>query len=78
MRTGRVVIEGEQAMKLVKIRAVTVGRKRALGIAGEGQGVDSEGDGVMQGLYSEEQTELYRPPPVVNVCRSDGSEGEPC
>ena len=31
-----------------------------------GEGPASE-KGVMQGLYAEHQTELYKPPPVVNV-----------
>lgn len=65
MRTGRIVAEGEQAMKWVKVRAVTLGRRRAIGIAGEDNLV--EGEGAMQGLYAESQTELYRPPPVTNV-----------
>jgi xeroderma pigmentosum group C-complementing protein len=69
MRTGRIVAEGEQAMKLVKVRAVTLGRRRAIGIAGEdAQVVNAEGgEGAMQGMYAESQTVLYRPPPVTNV-----------
>ncbi|KAF8526095.1 hypothetical protein JB92DRAFT_2873311 [Gautieria morchelliformis] len=67
MRTGRIVAEGEQAMKLVKVRAVTLGRRRAIGVAGEdAQVVNAEEEGAMQGLYAESQTVLYRPPPVTN------------
>lgn len=79
MRQGRKVREGCQPMKWVKQNAVTVNKKRAiemamserhdrLAVAGEdsGAGFSSEKD-VMQGLYSEGQTELYVPNPVINV-----------
>ncbi|KAF8527521.1 hypothetical protein BU17DRAFT_81725 [Hysterangium stoloniferum] len=69
MRSGRVVTEGEQPMKFVKVRAVTINRRRAIGIAGEDEpvtAVSGKGEGVMQGLYAEHQTEIYHPPPVVN------------
>ena len=73
MRTGRVVAEGEQAMKSVKVRAVTLGRRRTIGLAGDdGNAMNREGEGAMQGLYAESQTVLYRPPPVTNVS-SDSS-----
>lgn len=68
MRSGRVVVEGEQPLKWVKVRAVTLGRRRALGIAGEAShATHTEGDGATQGLYAESQTEIYHPPPVTNV-----------
>lgn len=67
MRIGRVVAEGEQPMKSVKVRAVTLGRRRTISIAGqEGYSTNAE-DGAMQGLYSKSQTVLYRPPPVIDV-----------
>ncbi|KAI0087722.1 hypothetical protein BDY19DRAFT_892387 [Irpex rosettiformis] len=78
MRQGRKVREGCQPMKWVKQNAVTVNKKRAiemamadrsdgLAVAGgdQGAGFSSEPD-VMQGMYSESQTELYRPDPVIN------------
>ncbi|KAH9931640.1 Rad4-domain-containing protein [Epithele typhae] len=103
MRQGRTVVIGAQPLKMVKQRAVTVNRKRAIEAALEEQRerkpsgssaaraevVDEDGtlavsidgvtdvaslpgdgfgseDGVMQGLYAKHQTELYRPPPVVD------------
>ncbi|KAF8587586.1 Rad4-domain-containing protein [Ramaria rubella] len=67
MRTGRVVVEGQQAMKFVKVRAVTIRRKRAIEIAGDdSHEANGQGESAMQGLYAESQTELYRPPPVTN------------
>ncbi|KAI0755109.1 hypothetical protein C8Q80DRAFT_1143071 [Daedaleopsis nitida] len=44
------------------------------GLATAGEGFASE-DGVMQGLYAENQTELYTPPPVVNVSGPLALEG---
>ena len=41
-----------------------LGRDDGLAVAGEGFAAE---DGVMQGLYAEHQTELYRPPPIVDV-----------
>ena len=61
MRTGRKVSEGCQPMKLVKQRAMTINRKRAIELA------QQDGEESMQGLYAESQTELYRPDPIVNV-----------
>ena len=67
-------------MKWVKQRAMTVNKQRAiemalsqrrdrgLQVAGENGEEDfATEDGVMQGLYAEHQTELYRPDPVVDV-----------
>ncbi|EPS96506.1 hypothetical protein FOMPIDRAFT_1053153 [Fomitopsis schrenkii] len=81
MRQGRKVKEGAQPMKWVKQRAMTVNKQRAiemalsekrdrdLQVAGEngegGEGFATE-DGIMQGLYAERQTELYRPDPVID------------
>jgi len=79
MRQGRKVVEGAQPMKWVKQRAMTVNKQRAIEMTladrrdrarqdpqAEGEGFASE-EGVMQGLYAERQTELYRPDPVVDV-----------
>lgn len=65
MRSGRRVKEGAQPMKWVKQHAVTVHKRRALEVAGEG------GDVPMQGLYARAQTEMYRAPPVVDVSEPD-------
>ncbi|KAI0688320.1 hypothetical protein BC835DRAFT_1373054 [Cytidiella melzeri] len=79
MRQGRKVREGCQPMKWVKQHAVTVNKKRAiemamadrngdgLAVAGEdqGPGFSSEKD-VMQAMYAENQTELYRPDPILD------------
>jgi len=54
-------------MKMIKVRATTIGKQRALGIAGESASGTVGGGEVMQGMYSFAQTEVYRPPPVVNV-----------
>ena len=62
MRSGRKVSEGCEPMKFVKQRAMTINRKRAIELA------QQEGEESMQGLYSESQTELYRPDPVIDVC----------
>lgn len=66
IRHGRVVREGEQPLKYVKQRAATINRKRELEIRAETEGANS-GSAVMQGLYAEEQTEAYVPPPVIDV-----------
>ena len=78
MRQGRKIREGCQPLKWVKQRASTVNRKREIEMALErgreerqrageqssGVGEDSE---MLQGLYAENQTELYRPKPIVDV-----------
>jgi xeroderma pigmentosum group C-complementing protein len=62
MREGRRVREGEQPLKLVKQRAVTLQRRRVMELAQlEGQ------EPAQQGLYARWQTELVVPPPVVDV-----------
>jgi len=66
MRHGRVVRVGEQPLKYVKQRAATLNRRRELETRANAEGADG-GNGVMQGLYAERQTERYVPPPVVDV-----------
>ncbi|KZT18608.1 Rad4-domain-containing protein, partial [Neolentinus lepideus HHB14362 ss-1] len=75
MRRGRAVKAGEQPLKTVKIKASTITRRREVELFAGG-GADKGGkrakgrtlgeEGIMQGLYGEFQTEVYRPPPVVN------------
>lgn len=61
MREGRTIRDGEQPLKTVKQRAVTVNRRRAQEMAmQDGQ------EPLMQGLYARNQTELVIPPPIVN------------
>lgn len=77
MRSGRKIREGCQAMKWVKQRASTVNRRREIEMTLEREreereraGQSSSGIGeeeVLQGLYSESQTELYVPQPITNV-----------
>ncbi|KAI5854252.1 hypothetical protein BZA05DRAFT_393668 [Tricharina praecox] len=57
-REGRTVKVGEQPLKMVKRRAVTLARKREI------EEKQREGETAMQGLYAEFQTELYIPPPI--------------
>lgn len=66
MRSGRVVRAGEQPLKYVKQRAVTLTRRRELEFRAGGEGAHGSGE-VMQGLYAERQTERYIPPPVIDV-----------
>ncbi|KAG8958742.1 hypothetical protein FRC00_002338 [Tulasnella sp. 408] len=67
---GREVKNGEQPMKMVKIRASTVRRKREVEVAmmemADRGGGSSDENGVMQGLYAEWQTKFYEPPPVID------------
>jgi len=75
MRSGRVVRAGCQPMKLVKMRAATVGKLREIELAEEmrrgaekaGEGASGEQEEVMQGMYAESQTELYVPEPIIDV-----------
>ena len=62
MREGRKIREGEQALKMVKQRAVTINKRRAQEMAQQ-EGLEP----VMQGLYSASQTELVIPPPIIDV-----------
>ncbi|KAG6329066.1 hypothetical protein ID866_10023 [Astraeus odoratus] len=67
MRQGRVICPGCQPMKMVKQRAVTIGRQREIELALERSQAEGRNDGegdVMQGLYAFSQTELYKPPPI--------------
>lgn len=73
MRQGRKIREGCQPLKWVKQRASTINRKREIEMAmerereergGAGMGEESE---MLQGLYAENQTELYTPKPIVDV-----------
>ncbi|TGZ82600.1 Rad4-domain-containing protein [Ascodesmis nigricans] len=59
-KEGRRIKVGEQPLKEVKRRAVTLRRKR------EVEEKAREGETVVQGLYSFEQTELNIPPPITN------------
>ncbi|KAL7271118.1 hypothetical protein RUND412_006147 [Rhizina undulata] len=59
-KEGRVIKEGVQPLKQVKRRAATLTRRREI------EEKQREGEIVMQGLYSLEQTELYIPPPIIN------------
>lgn len=65
MRMGRKVREGCQALKWVKQRAVTIHKRRAL------EAAQQDGEEALQGLYSENQTELYRPAPIIDVSLRD-------
>ena len=75
---GRMVKEGVQALKFVKVRAGTVNKMRELEVLKEGlreaggeerQNDHDHGTGgeVMQGLYARFQTEPYVPDPIVDV-----------
>jgi hypothetical protein len=62
MRIGRQVKAGQEPLKWVKQRAVTLDRRRAQELANQ------EGkDPIQQGLYAEWQTEVFRPPPIQDV-----------
>lgn len=64
-RVGRVIRDNVIPMKWVKARTVTINKKRAENLAMmDGEAPDE------QPLYAEEQTELYVPPPVVDVSGS--------
>jgi xeroderma pigmentosum group C-complementing protein len=70
MRQGYKIKEAAQPMKMIKLRAVTINKRRAVEMAlAEQSGDNGEGNegGLMQGLYAKNQTELYIPPPVVDV-----------
>jgi xeroderma pigmentosum group C-complementing protein len=62
MRQGRVLRTGVQPLKEAKARASTVRKKRELEMRREEEGGD-----VMVGMYAHWQTDLYTPPPVVDV-----------
>ncbi|MCO5549594.1 hypothetical protein L7F22_003066 [Adiantum nelumboides] len=58
---GRVIKEGEEALKWVKSRGYTLANKRAEEEARQ-QGMD----GLQEGLYAPFQTEVYTAPPIVD------------
>ncbi|KAH9876770.1 hypothetical protein IAQ61_002130 [Plenodomus lingam] len=60
-KEGRAIRQGEQPLKFVKMRAVTVARKREIE---ERERV--EGGKVQQGLYSKSQTDWIIPDPIVD------------
>lgn len=67
---GRMIKEGSQPLKMVKIRAGTINRMRELEVRKDElkEAGDSGNIGeTMQGLYSRSQTEPYKPDPVVDV-----------
>lgn len=62
MRIGRTVKIGQDPLKWVKQRAVTIQKRRAQELA-----IQEQGEPIQQGLYAEYQTELYYPPPIKDV-----------
>jgi hypothetical protein len=62
MRFGRKVKAKQEPMKWVKQRAVTLNKRRQQELA-KAEG----GEDIMQGLYSEQQTEVFIPPPIQDV-----------
>lgn len=60
-KEGRGLLPGEQPLKYVPIRAVTLQRKREIEDAER-----ETGEKLKQGLYSEAQTDWIIPPPIVN------------
>ncbi|KAH3981875.1 hypothetical protein HBI49_153510 [Parastagonospora nodorum] len=60
-KEGREVMEGEQPLKYVPMRAVTVTRKREIEERERDEGVKPK-----QGLYSKAQTDWIIPPPIVD------------
>lgn len=67
MRVGRRVMDRQEPMKWIKQRAVTIQKRRAQELA-----IQETGEAIQQGLYAENQTELYIPPAIVDVsCERD-------
>ena len=62
MRSGRRVKKGQEPMKWVKQRAVTLQKRRAQELS-----MQESGEAIQQGLYAETQTEVYRPPSIKDV-----------
>lgn len=60
-KEGRAIKEGEQPMKHVPMRAVTLVRKREMEDA-----LKETGEKLKQGLYAQEQTDWIIPPPLEN------------
>lgn len=66
MRSGRQIKSRQEPLKWAKQRAVTIEKRRAQELAlQEGQ------EPILQGLYAQYQTELYKPPPIKDVSRGD-------
>lgn len=68
---GRRVIIGNPPLKIIKARPGTINKQREVELMKEG--IRDAGRGVedlemTQGLYARSQTELYIPPPLVDVC----------
>ena len=63
MREGLQIKEGEQPMKMVKERAVTINKRRAHELAVQ----EGREDDNLQGLYARWQTKQVIPSPVVDV-----------
>lgn len=62
MREGKRIKGGQEPMKLVKPRTVTINRKR------EEELMKMDGQEVaLQGLFAGWQTELLIPPPIIDV-----------
>lgn len=61
MKHGRVIRDGEQPVKHVNARAVTTEKKRAQELAKQ------EGHVLQVACYGEWQTEIFKPPPVIDV-----------
>jgi xeroderma pigmentosum group C-complementing protein len=66
MRVGRRVKDRQEPMKWIKQRAVTIQKRRAQELA-----MQETGEAIQQGLYAENQTELYIPPPIVDVSQRE-------
>jgi len=68
---GRTLKQGEQPLKMVKIRTGTISRMRELEVLKDGLKEAGEPgasvEETMQGLYARGQTEQYKPDPVINV-----------
>ncbi|KAG5646006.1 hypothetical protein DXG03_004608 [Asterophora parasitica] len=64
---GRMVKTGCQALKMVKIRSGTINRMRELEVMKDELKEAGASGETMQGLYARNQTEPYRPDPVVDV-----------
>jgi xeroderma pigmentosum group C-complementing protein len=60
-KEGRAIKEGEQPMKQVPVRAVTLIRKREME-----EVLKETGEKLKQGLYAEDQTDWIIPPPLEN------------
>ena len=71
MRTeGRTIKSGSQPLKMIKLRASTVGKMREVEVlreASSGGGDAAAASEVMQGLYARSQTERFVPDPVIDV-----------